>query len=128
MPESRRSAAAWVKKGCPAPKIAKPSMGSKKAWYALFFSTNGVIAQVPTPKGATVTGSFYAGTVLPTVLKNFTDKRGKVTLLLHHDNAPAHRSGIVHEFIEQSAIRLLSPPPPLILLTFHRATSGSTPM
>jgi histone-lysine N-methyltransferase SETMAR len=111
MPESRRSASAWVKKGSPAPKIVKPSMGSKKACYALFFSAEGVIAQVPTPKGATVTGSFYAGTVLPTVLKNFTDKRGKATMLLHHDNAAAHRSGIVHEFIEQSAIRLLPHPP-----------------
>jgi len=69
------------------------------------------VTQVPTPRGSTVTGSFYADSVLPKVLTNFHSTRPGETMLLHHDNAPAHRSGVVQEFVEQSGIQLLPHPP-----------------
>lgn len=41
-----------------------------KVLYAIFFDTTGIVAKVVVPKGRSVTGQYYADTVLPTVLRH----------------------------------------------------------
>jgi [histone H3]-lysine36 N-dimethyltransferase SETMAR len=110
-PETRRSASAWVAEGDPHPQIPKPKISGEKVCYGFFFGPEGLVAQIPAPPGTTVTGKFYADSVLPKVLRSFSAVRPGDTMLLHHDNAPAHRSGVVMEYIDQAGIKLLPHPP-----------------
>ena len=95
----------------PAPQIPKPKISGDKVCYGFFFGPEGLVAQIPTPPGTTVTGRFYADSVLPKVLRSFNAIRPGEVMLLHHDNAPAHRSGVVMEYIDQKGIKLLPHPP-----------------
>jgi len=111
MPETRRSASAWVPESGPPPQIPKQKISGDKVCYGFFFGPEGLVTQIPTPPGTTVTGRFYADSVLPKVLRSFNAIRPGEVMLLHHDNAPAHRSGVVMEYIDQKGIKLLPHPP-----------------
>jgi histone-lysine N-methyltransferase SETMAR len=102
---------AWVSKEDPRPTIAKRERSSEKVLYTFFFTMEGILLQLPTPQGRTVTGSYYAESVLPLVSKAFQEKRPHHKLRIHHDNAPAHRSAVVSDFLEENSIVLVPHPP-----------------
>jgi histone-lysine N-methyltransferase SETMAR len=102
---------AWVKKGDPRPTVAKREKSSEKVLYTFFFTKDGILLQLPTPHGRTITGKYYAQSVLPLVVKAFQEKRPDRKLHIHHDNAPAHSSGIVSEFLEENNIAVVPHPP-----------------
>jgi hypothetical protein len=53
------------------PTISKRERSSGKVLYTFFFTMEGILLQLPTPQGRMVTGSYYAESVLPLVLKAF---------------------------------------------------------
>jgi hypothetical protein len=62
---------------------------------------------VPVPKGSSVTGTFYKQTVLEKVVKVYKERRPRTGIRGPHplhDNAPAHKSAIVTEYLK--AIKL----------------------
>ena len=75
-----------------------------------FFIVHESTIQIPIPNGRTITGRFYKNDVLAHYVKHrrATGLRG---LFLIHDNAPAHKSVIVQNFLkEESVIQLPHPP------------------
>jgi len=83
-----------------------------------FFYSDGIVAHIPVPEHTSVTGTFYKNTVLSEVVRHYTAKRPHTGLrgvkLLHdytttrqHDNAPAHRSAVVTEYLQKNNIETL---------------------
>lgn len=104
----------WLTKHGRRPVVAKKTMSTKKVLYAIFFSCDGIAIQVPVPKGKCVTGRYYRDVVLKK-LKKYYQKRRTVTGFKHvrllHDNAPAHTSQIVREFLKSEKVTVLPHPP-----------------
>ena len=78
------------------------------------FNSKGPILQIPVPKRSSVTGKFYRESVL-TQLVDFYQKRRQRTgvrgIKLLHDNAPAHKSATVQEYLKESGLDVLDHPP-----------------
>ena len=82
--------------------------------YAIFFDSKGPVFEIPIWKGSSVTGKFYGESVL-TQLVDFHQKRrlrtGVHSTKLLHDNAPAHKSTTVQEYLKESGLDVLDHPP-----------------
>ena len=72
------------------------------------------VLQIPVPKGSSVTGKFYKESAL-TQLVDFYQKRRACTgvrgIKLLHDNALAHKSAMVQEYLKESVLDVLDHPP-----------------
>ena len=82
--------------------------------YVIFFDSKGPVLHIPVPKGSSVTGKFYRESVF-TQLVDFYQKRRPRTgvrgIKLLHDNAPAHKSATVQEYLKESGLDVLDHPP-----------------
>ena len=81
---------------------------------AFFFDINGPIVKVSVPRGGTVIGTFYKHRILVKLKKYFEKCRPKTGLrrvCFFHDNAPAHTSSVVNDFLEMEIVTVLSHPP-----------------
>ena len=78
------------------------------------FYSKGPVLQIPVPKGSSVTGKFYRESVL-TQLVDFYQKHrprtGVRDIKLLHENAPAHKSATVQEYLIESWLDVLDHPP-----------------
>ena len=87
---------------------------SNRMLYAIFFYSKGPVLQITVPKGGTVTEKFYSESVL-TQLVDFYQKcrprTGVRGIKLLHDNAPAHKSTTVQEYLKESGLDVLDYPP-----------------
>lgn len=61
--------------------------------------------------GSTVTGCLYSQSILPQVQRAYREKHGSSTFRIHHDNAPAHRSAVVMEYLEENNVQIIPHPP-----------------
>ena len=99
-------------------KLKKACVLYMPAWYAhrftVFFDWKGPVLQIPVLKGSSVTGKFYRESVL-TQLVDFYQKcrprTGVRGIKLLHDNAPAHKSAMVQEYLKESGLNVLDHPP-----------------
>ena len=81
--------------------------------YALFFDCEGIVARVPVPEKRSVTGTFYKEKVLSAVVDHYATthpRTGVRGIHILHDNAPAHRSAVVLEYLEEMKIKTLPHP------------------
>lgn len=104
----------WLGKDENRPQIVKTAQNSKKRMFCIFFSVDGVITRFVVPKGQTVNANLYANEILPKVFSNFMEKGGRTTVrdvMLHHDNAAAHKARIVTEYLRNERVELLPHPP-----------------
>ena len=102
---------AWVGTSDSRPTVAKRERSSVKVLYTFFFTKEGILVQIATPVGTSVTGTYYAQSILPAVVKAFREKRPGRKLRIHHDNAPSHSSTIVTDYFEENDIILVPHPP-----------------
>lgn len=113
-PVRKQSNKIWATRNCKRPIIAKRTLSAKKVLYAIFFSIEGIAIQVPVKRGKSITGKYYRDVVLKK-LKKYYQKRRPVTGFKHvrllHDNAPAHTSAIVSNFLKQEKVNVLPHPP-----------------
>ena len=104
----------WVSSEGDRPVIAGCCKTSNRMLYAIFFDSKGPVLQIPVPKSSSVTGKFYRESVL-TQLVDFYQKRrpctGVRSIKLLHDNAPAHKSTTVQEYLKESGLNVLDHPP-----------------
>ena len=104
----------WATQNCKRPIIAKRTISAKKVLYAIFFSVEGIAIQVPVKRGKSITGKYYKDVVLAK-LKKYYQKRRPATGFKHvrllHDNAPAHTSALVTQFLKQEKVTVLPHPP-----------------
>ena len=113
-PDSKAKNKVWVSSEGNRPVIARRCKTSNRMLYAIFFDWKGPVLQVPVPKGSPVTGKVYRESVL-TQLVDFYQKRRPRTgvrgIKLLHDNAPAHKSATVQEYLKESGLDVLDHPP-----------------
>ena len=98
-PDSKAKNKVWVSSEGDRPVIAPLQ---NIMLYAIFFDSKSPVLQIPVQKGSSVTGKFYRESAL-TQLVDFYQKRRPRTgvrgIKLLHDNAPAHESATVQEYL-----------------------------
>ena len=113
-PDSKAKNKVWVSSEGDRPVIARHCKTSNRMLYSIFFDSKGPVLQIPVPKGSSVTGKFYRESVL-IQLVDFYQKRRPCTsvcdIKLLHDNAPAHESATVQEYLKESGLDVLDHPP-----------------
>jgi transposase len=79
-----------------------------------FFDIEGIVHQEFVPAGQTVNGKFYFD-VLRRLRENIRRKRPDKwrnnSWVLHHDNAPAHASLVVRQFVASTNTKVIPHPP-----------------
>ena len=112
--DSKAKSKVWVSSEGERPVIACRCKSSNRMLYAIFFDSKGPVLQIPVPKGSSITGKFYRESVL-TQLVDFYQKcrprNGVCGIKLLHDNAPAHKSATVQEYLQESGLDVLDHPP-----------------
>ena len=109
--EGKENNKVWIGENGARPQNARRSV--KRVLYALFFDARGIVARIPVPEHKTVTGIYYAEQVLPVVVNHYmampprTEVRG---LKLLHDNAPAHCSAVVQDYLKTQGFKTLPHP------------------
>ena len=104
----------WASKYGKRPTIAKRSSSAKKVLYAIFFTSKGLAVQIPVNKGRSVTGRYYRDVILKKLKKYYEKRRpltGLVNVRLLHDNAPAHTSSLVTQYLKPERVTMLPIPP-----------------
>ena len=112
-PDSEAKNKVWVSSEGNRPVIARRCKTSNRMLYAIFFDSKGPVLQIPVPKGSSVTGKFYRESVL-TQLDFYLKRRPRTSMRgikLLHDNAPAHKSAMVQEYLKESGLDVLDHPP-----------------
>ena len=113
-PNSKAKNKVWVSCEGDRSVIVRCCKTSNCMLYAIFFDSKGAVLQIPVPKGSSVTGKVYREIVL-TQLVDFYQKRRPRTgvggIKLLHDNAPAHKSATVQEYLKESGLHVLDHPP-----------------
>lgn len=112
-PETRRQSQQWVEVGGERPTKARMSKSRLKAMLIVFFDIQGIIHHEYVPAGQTVTGQFYVGVLERLRARIFRVRPALAEngWIVHHDNAPAHSSLIVREFLAKKSIPTLPHPP-----------------
>jgi len=104
----------WRQEGEPRPKKARRSRSNIKTMAIVFFDIRGVVHHEYVPQGQTVNKEYYVE-----VLKRLRDRVRRArpemfkekSWILHHDNAPAHASLLVRQFLTRNAITVADHPP-----------------
>ena len=113
-PDSKAKNKVWVSSEGDRPVMALCCKTSNRMLYAIFFDSKGPVLQIPVLKGSSVTGKFHRESLL-TQLVDFYQKRrlgtGVCSIKLLHDNAPAHNSATVQEYLRESGLDVLDHPP-----------------
>ena len=108
-PDSKAKNKVWVSSEGDRPVIVGRCKTSNRMLYS-----KGPVLQIPFPKGSSVTGKFYIESVL-TQLLDFYEKcrprTGVRGIKLLHDNAPAHKSAKIQEYLKESGLDVLDYPP-----------------
>ena len=113
-PETKQQSAQWTPVGGAPPHKLKRERSVAKQMVATFVARVGHVATIPLVQQRTVTGEWYATHCLPQALEAVARRRprtGTRGTLLHHDNAPAHRSRIVMQFLAREHIQEVGHPP-----------------
>ena len=98
----------------PRPKKARQSRSHVKSMLIIFFDCEGVVHYEFAPTGQTINKEYYVE-VLKRLLDAVRIKRphfwSSGDWLLHHENAPAHSSNLVQQFLAKHKIVQLRQPP-----------------
>lgn len=112
-PHRKAQNKAWVPKGRRSPQIARRCRSQKKVLYTVFFNTKGIVLQKPCKAGETINAKYYRDSVLAEVkhfYKKTRPKTGMRGIKILHDNAPAHKSKLVQEYLTQENVETLPHP------------------
>ena len=110
------------------PVKARRSRSQGKRMFAVFFDSQGVIANIKLEGQATVTARWYIEICLPEVIESIKrrcPRSGLRSLKLHHDNALAHTTILTREFLHKKILPTL--PVHLIHPICHHVTFGYSP-
>ena len=112
--ETKAQSSQWVGQGSPRPKKARMSRSNMKVMMVVFFDWQGVIHYEFVPRGQTVNKEFYLA-VLKRLREAVRRKRPQLwtnqSWVLHHDNAPAHSSFLVRNFLAKNETTVVPQPP-----------------
>ena len=112
--DSKAKNKVWVSSEGNRPVIARHCKTSNRMLYAIFFDSKGPVLQIPVPKVSSVTEKFYRESVLTQLVDFYQKRRSRTSvrcIKLLHDNAPAHKSATVQEYLKESGLDVLDHPP-----------------
>jgi histone-lysine N-methyltransferase SETMAR len=113
-PESKQQSSVWKHSNSPPPAKAMRTKSTNKEMHLIFFDIGGIVYDHAVPPHTTVTGQYYADVLDHPLTRHLRNKRPNLVesgWILHHDNAPAHGSRVVHEVLQRRQISLLEHPP-----------------
>jgi len=112
-PETKLQSLQWKSPGSPRPKKAHMQKSKLKTMLICFFDQEGIVHREIVPPGMTVNADFYCD-VLRRLRENVRHKRPQKwqnqNLIIHHDNAPAHRSFKVSQFLAKNKMTVIPHP------------------
>ena len=103
----------WKYSTSPAPTKAKVVSSAGKVMASIFWDAKGIVLINYLQKGKTINGEYYAK-LLRELQQAIKPKRpGKLTkgVLLHQDNAPAHKSLVAMSTVHDCGFELIDHPP-----------------
>ena len=112
--ETKVQSSQWKLPEEPRPKKARQVRSNVKVMLTVFFDFNGVVYHEFLPPGRTVNKEYYLE-VLRRLREAIRRKRPDLwrnnSWQLHHDNAPAHTSLLVREFLTKNNTVMMPQPP-----------------
>ena len=112
--ETKAQSSQWKLPHEPRPKKARQVRSNVKVLLTVFFDCRGVVHHEFLPQGRTVNKEYYLQ-VMRNLREAIRQKRPDLwknkNWLLHHDNAPAHTSLLVREFLTKNNTLMMPQPP-----------------
>ena len=112
--ETKAQSSQWKHTESPRPKKAHQVRSNVKVLLTVFFDYHGVVHQEFIPQGRTVNKEYYLE-VMRRLREAIRKKRPELwknnSWLLHHDNAPAHSSLLVRNFLVKNNTIIMPQPP-----------------
>ena len=96
------------------PKKARMQKSKLKTMLICFFDQEGIVHRELVPPGMTVNADFYCGVLRrlhENVRRKRTQKWQNQNFIIHHDNAPVHRSFKVSQFLAKNNMTVIAHPP-----------------
>lgn len=113
-PQSKRQSSEWKSPRSPRKQKFRADRSKGKVMLEVFFDIKGIVHFEFIPEGRTVNKNLYVE-ILRRLRDSIRRKRPELweakNWILHHDNAPAHRSFMVSEYLTKSQVRVLPQPP-----------------
>ncbi|UYV60717.1 hypothetical protein LAZ67_1002021 [Cordylochernes scorpioides] len=112
--ETKAQSSQWKLPHEPRPKKARQVRSNVKVLLTVFFDCRGVVHHKFLPQGRTVNKEYYLQ-VMRNLREAIRQKRPDLwknkNWLLHHDNAPAHTSLLVRDFLAKNNTLMMPQPP-----------------
>ena len=112
--ETKAQSSQWKLSHEPRPKKARQIRSNVKVLLTVFFDCRGVVHHEFLPQGGTVNKEYYLQ-VMRNLREAIRQKRPDLwknkNWLLHHDNAPAHTSLLVRNFLAKTNTIMMPQPP-----------------
>ncbi|UYV77541.1 hypothetical protein LAZ67_15001423, partial [Cordylochernes scorpioides] len=112
--ETKAQSSQWKLPHEPRPKKARQVRSNVKVLLTFFFDCRGVVHHAFLPQGRTVNKEYYLQ-VMRNLREAIRQKRPDLwknkNWLLHHDNAPAHTSLLVRDFLAKNNTLMMPQPP-----------------
>ncbi|KAI6653033.1 Transposase [Oopsacas minuta] len=113
-PYSKYKKRSWVRGDEQAAKLRKPDFRKPKIMYTIFFSSHGIVLQLPCESGKAVTATFFTEQVLPNLIKNIEKYRPKTVsrgMKILIDNTSSHTAKLTKNSLDIEGLELLPHPP-----------------
>jgi len=109
-PETKRQSQVSVASNDPPPTKVCRKRSVGKHMFAIFFMKSGFNTIIPLEDGKTVIANWYTTECITNVLKQVEKHRRLNNLILHHDNASAHRAAQTMEYLDVQRVKLMGHP------------------
>ncbi|KAJ4427363.1 hypothetical protein ANN_24984 [Periplaneta americana] len=113
-PGTKRQSSQWKHPESPRPKKARQVRSKIKVMLTVFFDVRGIVHHEYAPEGQMVTKEYYHDVLWrlrDAVRRKRPDMWTANNWHLHHDNAPAHSSQLIHTFLAKHGITTVHQPP-----------------
>ncbi|UYV68008.1 hypothetical protein LAZ67_5002776 [Cordylochernes scorpioides] len=112
--ETKAQSSQWKLPHEPRPKKARQVRSNVKVLLTVFFDCRGVVHHEFLPQGRTVNKEYYLQVMRnlrEAIRQKLPDLWKNKNWLLHHDNAPAHTSLLVRDFLAKNNTLMMPQPP-----------------
>ncbi|UYV63580.1 hypothetical protein LAZ67_2004876 [Cordylochernes scorpioides] len=112
--ETKAQSSQWKLPHEPRPKKARQVRSNVKVLLTVFFDCRGVVHHEFLPQGRTINKEYYLQVMRnlrEAIRQKHSDLWKNKNWLLHHDNAPAHTSLLVRDFLAKNNTLMMPQPP-----------------
>jgi [histone H3]-lysine36 N-dimethyltransferase SETMAR len=110
-PETKQQSAQWTFDDEPTPTKIRQARSVGKKMVAVYFGKSGHIATIELEGRRTVNAEWYTTICMPEVLSALRHGSPNRRILLHEDNAPAHKAKLTQAFYAHNKVELTGHPP-----------------